>query len=304
MSDICCRTCGSTRVTRVGKLPDTSSFAGRRLAAQLPGGNLWHCANCGFAFRSPVMSADAYTDLYGGGGLNVWDLEQRRTDFDLIRNYLGTHVQRYENVVDVGCYTGQFLASLPREVVRYGVEPSIEAGRIAATRGITILARTVDEFASTPGLYDVIVACDVIEHVVNPLQFVLQLSRHLKPAGHLFVTTGNYDAWLWKLTGAKNWYCYYPEHISFIGPRWLDRVQAELGLRIREVVPFNYLGRGFNPRQAVAALLFAWNRPLLQRIRSRGGRIAETDIPPGCGATKDHILCVFQHGSTSAQGAT
>lgn len=301
MIDVRCRTCGSASLTCVGKLPDTSAFAGRQLSEQLPGGSLWHCSSCGFAFRFPVMSDDTYTDLYGNGSLNVWDVEQRRTDFDLIRNYLDTYRRGYKSIVDVGCYTGQFLASLS-DVARYGVEPSVQAAKIATSRKICILARTIDEFASTTGFYDIIVACDVIEHVANPLQFLQQLAQRLAPSGHLFVTTGNYDSFLWKLTGAKYWYCYYPEHISFIGPRWIGRVQGKLGLRVCEVVPFNYIGRGFNLKQTIASLLFAWNRPLFRLIRSRGGRIDETDVPPGCGATKDHILCVFQRVSTETPG--
>jgi SAM-dependent methyltransferase len=244
------------------------------------------------------MSEDTYSALYSNGNLNVWDVEQRRVDFELVRNHLDTYQRGYESVVDIGCYTGQFLSSLPGRVARYGVEPNLGAAKIAASREITILARTIDEFASTTGFFDIIVACDVIEHVANPLQFLQQLSLRLKPSGHLFVTTGNYDSWLWKLTGAKYWYCYFSEHISFIGPRWIRRVQGKLGLKICGVVRFNYLGRGFRLKQMIAALLFAWNRQLFRLIRSRGAMIDGTDVPPGCGATRDHMLCIFQRVST------
>jgi SAM-dependent methyltransferase len=294
MSDGRCRTCGSTSTSRVGRLPDTRAFAGRELSAPLPGGSLWRCSSCGFGFRSPLLDQDKYTELYSNGSLNLWDAEQRRTDFELIRLYLDKNQPGYKSVVDVGCYTGQFLSSLPSEVARYGVEPSVEAGKMASSRKVTILARTIDEFASTTGLYDVIVACDVIEHVPNPLQFLQQLSLRLAPSGHLLVSTGNFDSWLWKLARASFWYCYFAEHISFIGPRWIDRVRDRVGLRVCEVIPFNYLGRGFNLKQAAAALVFAWSRPIYRLIRSRGGRIADLDLPPGCGATKDHVLCVFQ----------
>jgi SAM-dependent methyltransferase len=304
MNDVRCRTCGSTSATRVGRLPDSSSFAGRQLSAPLPGGSLWHCSSCGFAFRFPLLSDERYSDLYSTGSLDVWDVEQRRTDFDLIRNYLDTYQRGYRDVVDVGCYTGQFLSSLPGEVARYGVEPSVDAAKIAASKEITIVAKTVDEFAATTGFYDIIVACDVLEHVANPLQFLQQLSLRLAPSGHLLVTTGNYDSWLWRLTGGRYWYCYFAEHISFIGPRWIERVRSKLGLKVCEVIRFNYLGRGFNLKQVIAALVFAWNRPLYRLIRLRGGRVADIDLPPGCGATKDHMLCIFQRASTETPADT
>jgi SAM-dependent methyltransferase len=298
MSDICCRTCGSPSARRVGTLPNTIAFAGKRLSAELPGGSLWHCSKCGFAFRSPLLSDDAYVDLYENGSLDIWDVEQRRADFDLIRNYIDVHLSACTSIVDIGCYTGQFLSSLRGEYARYGVEPNLGAAKIAASRGITILAKTVDEFASMAGYYDIIVACDVIEHVTNPLQFLQQLSRRLTPSGCLFVTTGNYDSWLWRLTGAKYWYCYFPEHISFIGPRWVRRLQGKLGLRTCEVVRFNYSVRGFNFKQMIASLLFAYNRRLYRLIRSRPLLIDGAEIPPGSGATRDHMLCIFKRDST------
>jgi SAM-dependent methyltransferase len=219
-------------------------------------------------------------------------------DFDLIRGYLSKYLLGHKSILDVGCYTGQFLSSLPGIHARYGVEPNVEAAKIAASREIDIVAKTVDEFASTSGIYDVIVACDVIEHVEHPLQFLQQLAPHLSPSGYLFVTTGNYDSWLWRLTGANFWYCYFPEHISFIGPRWVRHVQDKLGLNIVELRRFNYMGRGFNLKQMLAALLFAWNRPLFHFNRSLRGRTPHSDEPPGCGAMADHMLCIFQRSTT------
>jgi SAM-dependent methyltransferase len=178
------------------------------------------------------------------------------------------------------------------------VEPNPGAAKIAASREITILAKTVDEFASTTGLYDIIVACDVIEHVENPLQFLQQLSRRLAPSGQLLVTTGNYDSWLWRLTRAKYWYCHFPEHISFIGPRWLRKLSGKLELKICKIVHFNYSVHGFSLKQMIASLLFAWNRPLYRLIRTRAAMSGESDIPPGCGAIRDHMLCIFQRDST------
>ena len=42
--------------------------------------------------------------------------------------------------------------------------------------------------------FSLVVAMDVIEHVRKPLEFVRELSRVLRPGGHLFVTTPNYGS--------------------------------------------------------------------------------------------------------------
>jgi SAM-dependent methyltransferase len=296
-----CRTCGSISLKRVGTLPDTNSFAGRLLPTQLQGGALWHCSNCGFAFRHPHLGEASYVDLYQNGSLNVWDGEQQRVDFKLVRDYLNSYSTENSTVVDIGCYTGRLLVSLPYNLRRFGVEPNVAAAQIAASRDITILARTIDEFAGMDGSYDFIVACDVIEHVENPLQFLRRLGLHLAPRGRLLVTTGNYDSWLWRMTGAKYWYCYFPEHISFIGPTWLGRIQDKVGLKLCKVIPFNYAGGRFNIKLTLASLLYALNPRLFRRIRrhsiNKGERVAET--PPGCGAIRDHMLCIFEPASST-----
>lgn len=44
----------------------------------------------------------------------------------------------------------------------------------------------------SPGSYDVIIAKEVIEHVLNPRQWVQALIHGLKPGGHLLLSTPNY----------------------------------------------------------------------------------------------------------------
>jgi len=131
----------------------------------VPGGGLWHCADCDFVFRHPLLGDDVYERLYRAGGLGVWDSEQRREDFQLIQRYLRRWDGLAKDVVDIGCYTGHLLALLPKSFRLFGVEPNLEASTVAATRGVTVIAATVDDFALASAHYDLIMACDVIEHV-------------------------------------------------------------------------------------------------------------------------------------------
>jgi SAM-dependent methyltransferase len=216
-----CRTCGCRDVITVGRLPDVREFAGTVLRAPLPGGELWRCRECNFIFRDPLLEPAQYEQLYRDGSAALWESDDTRPDFALVRQHVAG-VQRGGSVLDVGCYTGQLLASLGSEYRVYGVEPNTAAAGIAATRGVTVLAGSIAGLARAGQKFDVITACDVIEHVPNPLDFLLELRRHLNPGGRLLLSTGNSDAWLWRLAGAHYWYCYFAEHISFIGRRWLE----------------------------------------------------------------------------------
>jgi SAM-dependent methyltransferase len=294
MSAPICRTCGSDTVIAVGVLPNGHLFAGQRLPDALTGGSLWRCTKCDFVFRDPLLEDHVYERLYRTGSLDVWDSEQQREDFRLIQRHLLRWNGLAMDVVDIGCYTGQLLTLLPKSFRLFGVEPNLKASRVAAARGVTVVASTVDDFALANAHYDLIMACDVIEHVPNPLALLQQLGSRLKPTGRLLITTGNCDAWLWRLIGADYWYCRFPEHISFIGTRWVRKMPQSVGLKLVDLTPFNYRGGTVNALGILAALLHKVAPRIYRSLRpiragARGG-----DVPPGSGATRDHMLCIFE----------
>jgi SAM-dependent methyltransferase len=294
MSTPKCRTCGAASVSLLGSLPEGSVFAGQSLPTSLPGGSLWRCMACGFVFRDPLLSDQVYEDLYRNGKLGVWDSEQIREDFRLVREELLSSEGTQIDVLDIGCYTGQLLTSLPSTFRIFGVEPSKEAARIAAIRGVTIVAETLNHLATINSSYDVITACDVIEHVPNPLQFLMQLRSKLNSGGCIVLTTGNCDSWLWRYLGSTYWYCYFPEHISFIGTKWVREVNRHMPLQLVRFTPFNYRGGGVSIPRLVAALLHQWSPDLYRSLRRRSASAGDNALPPGGGAIKDHMLCVFE----------
>jgi SAM-dependent methyltransferase len=260
----------------------------------LPGGGLWRCDGCGLAFRHPLLQEAEYEELYRAGDLGVWDVNRSRQDFRLIRERLVSAGGESADVLDIGCYTGDLLASLPKGFRGFGVEANREAAQVAAGRGIAVVADTIAGLSARREQYDAVVACDVIEHVADPLGFMRSLRERLRPGGRLLITTGNFDSWLWRLMGARYWYCSFPEHISFIGRKWIESAAPLAGMRIMEVTTFNYRGgpaallrlamvaiHGVSP-QAYGGL-----RKLLRRQKE--GVL----VPPGIGATRDHMLCVL-----------
>jgi 2-polyprenyl-3-methyl-5-hydroxy-6-metoxy-1,4-benzoquinol methylase len=289
-----CRTCGSSTIIPLGALPDSRQFAGQTTRDLLPGGFLWRCSNCEFVFRFPLLREDTYHELYKSGELDLWDSEGvYREDFRLIAGLLKQFDGRSLSVLDFGCYTGKLLASLPKSFRLFGVEPNAQAAAVAATKGIKIISLRSDGTDASPVLHDVIVLSDVIEHVPNPRALLQQLRGHLKPQGLLIVTSGDSDAWLWRLTKARFWYCSFPEHISFIGRKWLAKMAPVTCFTIIQIKRFNYQGRSQRVVKLVAAVVF-WLSPAgYRRIRRTFSR-GNDEIPtPGNGATPDHLLCVL-----------
>jgi SAM-dependent methyltransferase len=297
MSAPACRVCRSEEVEDLGALPDVDYFAGRSVGMPLPGGRLWRCRGCHFVFRHPVLTDDDYARLYREGTAEVWAVSrQDREDFKLVAEYL-TRVNgsKGADILDVGCYTGQLLTSLPALYRKYGVEPSVAAARIASERGAVIVADTVRHLGGLTQQFDIITACDVIEHVIDPVAFLATLSDRIRENGRILISTGNADAWLWRVAGSRFWYCYYPEHISFVGPRTLPAVAARCGLELADLISFNYTRWGSLPRvRALAgALLYGASPAVYHFLRGRARDDISQFNPPGCGATRDHLLCVF-----------
>jgi SAM-dependent methyltransferase len=290
-----CRTCGAGAVRKVGPLPDVWEFAGSRQSVPIPGGNLWRCQSCGLAFRHPLLEPSVYERLYQDGKTDLWDWEDRQ-DFALIGRHIATLPPGLD-VLDIGCYTGQLLASLPGHHRLYGVEPNDAAARIATERGVRVIAASFKDLARVEQSFDVITACDVIEHVPDPLEFLSELGARLRPGGRLMISTGNSDAWLWRLLRSRYWYSYFPEHISFVGSRWFKLMPGRVRLRLLQLVPFNYRTVEISAASLLPLLgagLYACSPRLCRIVRRMIGSGRNADgPPPGCGASRDHIFCVL-----------
>jgi SAM-dependent methyltransferase len=195
-------------------------------------------------------------------------------------------------VLDFGCYTGQLLTSLPDSFQKYGIEPNQEAAVVAESRGINVIAPTLDELHGQISQFDVVICCDVLEHVPNPLDLLMKFRSLLKEAGILIVSTGNSDSVLWRLTGARFWYCQYAEHISFVGAQWIRRLPREIGFKVQRIEQFNYRGGKVDAARTIAAVLYSISPFGYRWLRSVFG--SRKEGVPGNGATMDHILCLLE----------
>ena len=96
-------------------------------------------------------------------------------------------------VLDIGCANGNLLDLLPSSLEKYGVEIAENAVAEAETKNIKVI--TVPwEKVEFDFKFDVIIALDFLEHVLNPWFSFKKMVDLLRPDGLLVIETGNADS--------------------------------------------------------------------------------------------------------------
>jgi SAM-dependent methyltransferase len=306
-----CRLCGATRIVRLGVIPDSDYFAGKVLPHALVGGNLWRCAACESMFRHPVLAPSDYLNLYADGVAEAWSAGHGRRDLEIVRRLIAQHSVS-GCVLDVGCGSGGFLATLPASLKKYGVEPSVAAAGAATGLGVAILGQTPQDLPAH-AQFAVITIIDVIEHLVEPAQTLDQLLPHLAPGGCLIVGTGDPTNAPWhRVFRARFWYSCFPEHISFPSERYFRLWQQSRGLRPPTVVRTRYRRLStwrrvlFFAAQVMYALSPAcidWLGRRVQQLQRLPHPRRRLFSPGALGVFTDHQVVMIQrpaHGATQS----
>jgi ubiquinone/menaquinone biosynthesis C-methylase UbiE len=113
-----------------------------------------------------------------------------------------------------------------------------------------------------PGSYDAVTMWDVIEHLLDPMADLREISRLLKPGGVLCIHTIDIESLFARLMG-KRWPWLVEMHLFFFTPRTLSAMVEKAGLQVESWrVQGRYLHLGY-----LLSRLSGWSKPL--------GRFAE-----------------------------
>jgi SAM-dependent methyltransferase len=266
-----CRSCGSKDLRDLGAC---APFANRDALAmaeriQPEAGRLIRCGHCGLAQRSSCPSEEALADLYRQTGAEAMD-------YDFTANSAWVEAREFlqerwstgdaPRILDVGCHTGAFLAGLPAQWSRFGIESATAPIAIARSRGVEVIApRLQDVSPHWHGSFDAVCLFDVLEHLVDPAAGLVEASRLLKDGGLLLASTADFDAWTWKLARGRHWYLQSPQHLSIASPRFFRHVAAGNGLDLERVTCIPHRRGSFAERMHDRMATLYWE------LRERGG---------------------------------
>ena len=297
-----CCICGHGEAVSLGQIPDCGEFAGQKISPSIKGGELWLCKECGSMFRHPTLSQGEYLKLYEKASSDIWvGDEAQRKDFETIYTYLQNHYGG--SVLDIGCYAGKFLAGLPENLKKYGLEPSKSAAKHAIAKGINILGKTLSDLDN--GLvFDVVVSIDVVEHVVDVEKFLNDALSHVSNDGLLILSSGNPNCFFWRrIFKAKFWYSSYPEHLVFPSFKYFCEFSKRNNLPRPEQICFKY--GSFNFRASffgfLHQLVFTFS-PTMYRAWIKLRRSMKSSVIPvtedmplyAAGVFTDHHVIIFR----------
>lgn len=231
-----------------------------------------------------------------------WEHEPspRKRRFDDLARCITTNAKG-KRILDVGCSNGALLDYLQQsdpDWQCFGLEPGEAAATTASKRGVTILGALFDDLdpENPEHQFDVILAIDVLEHLIDPSAFIQHITDHLSPSGVFIALTGDTDAWGWKLQAQRYWYCNMPEHQVFYCKQTIEHLANVLEFSLVDYTRLSHMRS--KPHRVARDFLRNTIWGLSWRIKGYGfpplRRFLDNKPPPGWLSHKDHMLFVLK----------
>lgn len=244
-----CPLCQSSSNRRIG-IPQIGEKASKIINKQY---SVVQCNNCQFYFIVPRLnfSKEEWEYLYNNEYFpksTKWHTKQRKLDrgkrFDKLKRYSSLSIV---NFLDIGCGEGySLLEAYNRGWESYGID--IFDNRLDEIKNKTNLFVKSDLLdASFPNdFFNIIYLDSVLEHVTNPLEYLIEIKRILKKGGLVYIGVPNEDSLLnefrkrvFRITKKKDISeklipFKTPFHIGGFNSISLDYIVDYIGLNIKE----------------------------------------------------------------------
>lgn len=204
------------------------------------------CKTCGFVHVNPIPSIEELQEFYRHDfyekdkPLSIphkvedepWLNLQYADRYDTFEQHLQTEHPR---ILDIGSGAGFFLKlGQKRGWQTLGLEPSAQAATFAREQDIEVIEDIFSENISRQlGLFDVVHASLVLEHVPDPKALILNAHKITKPGGLICVSTPNdYNPLQKTLREVENyepWWICPKHHLNYFTPESLKTLIESCG---------------------------------------------------------------------------
>jgi len=206
------------------------------------------CQNCGFMQTLPQIPAKRlsflYTNFYPKRDANIGKTvklsKKLPTKWQVFLNGLETtcHYQTKngDKVLDVGC--GSCLSLL--EIKRlggepWGIDPDKNSEKVAKKLHLKFHTGTIHNCKFPKNYFDLITASQVLEHEPDPIKFLGDCKKFLKPGGKIILSFPNTGSFLRKIWG-KHWlHWHIPYHLNHFNQKSIILLAQKSDLKVSAI---------------------------------------------------------------------
>lgn len=157
---------------------------------------MMQCSSCGVIWHDVIKNTESYYEteeyrksLDGAALEEVFYRTYDKENIDKLR-YTGTELFRGKTICDIGCGAGAFLDCVAGGAGKtIAIEPSQAFRRVLEKKGYFTFDYAKSAYNDWMGKIDVITSFDVIEHVEEPEEFILDVYNLLKEGGEGIIGT-------------------------------------------------------------------------------------------------------------------
>lgn len=202
------------------------------------------CSVCKLVYSRNVYDDDFDQQHYTSGTSDAWNfhkklqvnptyskVERLRSQYyiQLCNRYISSSTRQW---LDIGCGSGGILvAAVEDGWLSIGIEPNPTWILLARSRGVEVRQGFFPEMLTLSEHFDCISMLDVLEHVVQPKDFLNKVVNHLAPGGIVFIQVPNLNSLIVQLEGAGN-SNFVPGHWGYFDPVSLYNLAKETGFEI------------------------------------------------------------------------
>lgn len=126
-----------------------------------------------------------------------WFVAKRKFLITVLQKFFNKHTVEQKNILDVGCGTGANMDFLKQKGFQVkGIDMSEEALKFCKEKGLDVQLGLAGNIPFRENNFDIVIACDVLEHIKNDVEAIKEIARVLKKNG-LFIATVPAHQFLW-----------------------------------------------------------------------------------------------------------
>ena len=200
--------------------------------------NIVQCNNCSFVYVNPRPDENYLLRHYQ----DYLPIDQKSSDswarmmsdvfyqsLNIIENICG---MKPGKLLDVGCGHGFFLQfAKERKWNAFGLDLSEQAVLYARKKGLNVSSESLFKKSYQTGEFDVVTMFYVLEHLLDPVIYLREVYRILKPCGLLLLRVPHTTpiAKILKILRMSNKLYDAPSHLSDFSPRTIKQLLEKVG---------------------------------------------------------------------------